>query len=92
MAKAIILSEIDSVICDEVTRLGSCTLDELLQRLLDYSWAQVFAAVDRLSRQGTVTLSRATRFGYVLSSRPPRLPLHIARPDSPGPAQGVRRR
>jgi hypothetical protein len=58
---------IDSVICHEVTSLVSCTLDELIQRVPAYSWAQVFAAVDRLSRQGTLTLNRASRFGYVLS-------------------------
>jgi len=58
---------IDFVICHEVTSLVSCTLDELAQRVPAYSWAQVFAAVDRLSRQGTLTLRRASRFGFVLS-------------------------
>jgi len=58
---------VDSVIFHEVTDLVSCTLDELAQRLPAYSWAQVFAAVDRLSRQGTLRLSRTSRFGYVLS-------------------------
>ena len=47
MAQAYIPS-VDSVICHEVTSLVSCTLDDLLQRLPAYSWAQVFAAVDRL--------------------------------------------
>ena len=58
---------VDSVIWREVTSLVFCTLDDLAQRLPDYSWAQVFAAVDRLSRQGTLRLSRTNRFGYVLS-------------------------
>jgi hypothetical protein len=58
---------VDSIICDEVTCLASCTLDELVQRLPDYSWGQVFSAVDRLSRQGRLRLSRTTRFGYVLT-------------------------
>jgi hypothetical protein len=58
---------IESVIYHEVTNLASCTLDELVQRLPTYSWVQVFAAVDRLSRQGALRLSRASRFGYVLS-------------------------
>ena len=55
---------IDSVIYHEVTSLVSCTFDELAQRLPAYSWGQVFSAVDRLSRQGTLTLSREC-FGYV---------------------------
>jgi hypothetical protein len=42
------ISNIDYVIYHEVTRLVSCSLDELAQRLPVYSWAQVFAAVDRL--------------------------------------------
>lgn len=58
---------VDSVIHQEVIGLVSCTLDELAHRLPAYSWAQVFAAVDRLSRQGTLKLSRTSRFGYVLS-------------------------
>ena len=61
------VSNVDSVICYEVARLVSCSLDELAQRLPVFSWAQVFAAVDRLSRQGTLRLSRTSRFGYVLS-------------------------
>ena len=66
---------VDSVICHEVTSLGFCTLEELIQRLQAYSWAQVLAAVDRLSRQGTLKLTRTGRFGYALSvgSAPPRL-------------------
>jgi hypothetical protein len=59
---------LDSVIFHEVTRLVSCPLDELTHRLPAYSWSQVFAAVDRLSRQGTLRLSRTNRFGYVLSA------------------------
>ena len=69
MIQAHVLS-LDSVICHEVTSLVSCTFDELVQRLPAYSWAQVFAAVDRLSRQGTLTLSRAHCFGYVVSVGP----------------------
>ena len=59
---------VDSVIYDEVNRLVSCSLDDLAQRLPVYSWAQVFAAVDRLSRQGTLRLSRTKDLDYVLSA------------------------
>ena len=64
---------VDSVICHEVTSMVSCTLDDLLLKLPSYSWAQVFASVDRLSRQGALRLSRTSRSGYVLSlgSDPP---------------------
>lgn len=69
MAEAYVPS-VDSVICHEVTALVSCTFDELVHRLPAYSWAQVFAAVDRLSRQGTLTVSRTRCFGYVVSIGP----------------------
>jgi len=65
-----ILSDLEFVICDAVTSLASVTLDELIQRLPDYSWAQVFAAVDRLSRDGTLRLSHANRFGFAISTGP----------------------
>jgi len=61
---------VDSVICQEVTSIVSCTFDELVQRLPAYSWAQVFAAVDRLSRQGTLAVSRMRCFGYTVSIGP----------------------
>jgi hypothetical protein len=61
---------IESVICREMNSLVSCTVDELAQRLPTYSWAQVSAAVDRLSRQGTLTISRTHCFGYVVSVGP----------------------
>lgn len=69
------VSNVESVICHEVTRVVSCTFDELIHRLPAYSWAQVFSAVDRLSRQGTLTVSRTRCFGYVVSIGPaPRTP------------------
>ena len=61
---------VDSVICQEVTNQVSCTFDELTRRLPTYSWAQVFEAVDRLSRKGALTLRRASCFGYVVSIGP----------------------
>ena len=64
------VSNVDSVICREMARLVSCPLDELAQRLPAYSWAQVFSAVDRLSLQGTLTISRTHCFGYVVSIGP----------------------
>ncbi|HKO31411.1 MAG TPA: hypothetical protein VJU54_09745 [Nitrospiraceae bacterium] len=61
---------VDSIICREVTSLVSCTLDELAQRLPTYARAQVSTVVDRLSRQGVLTVSRTRCFGYVVSVGP----------------------
>jgi hypothetical protein len=61
---------LESAIRQELARVGTCTLDELNERLPYYSWNQVFAAVDRLNREGTVTLQRPDSLGYILSLSP----------------------
>lgn len=60
---------VDSAICREVISHGSRTFDELVHRLPTYSWAQVFSAVDRLSRQGTISVSRMRGVDYVVTYR-----------------------
>lgn len=60
------LSEVESAILRRLEMLGACKFDELSQVLPDYTWNQVFAAVDRLSRDGTVLLQRPARFEYVV--------------------------
>ncbi|HEY6263076.1 MAG TPA: hypothetical protein VIW47_15875 [Nitrospiraceae bacterium] len=59
MSQAFVLS-VDSAICREVTSLLSCTLDEPAERLPVYSWAQMFAAVDRLSQPTSLRLLRTS--------------------------------
>ena len=59
---------VDVVICRELAGIGPCTFDELAHRLSTYSWAQVFSAVDRLSRQGTISVSRTRGVDYVVSN------------------------
>jgi hypothetical protein len=70
-------------ISHEVARLVCCPLDELAQRLPVYSWAQVFAAVDRLSR--------TSRFGYALSMCSDSSPSSFLRPEKPGIVQSADR-
>ena len=57
----------ESAILRELVRLGPCAFDDLVLVLRDYSWNQVFAAVDRLSRQGRLALRRPGRFGFLVS-------------------------
>ena len=62
---------LESVIPQQLARVGTCTLEELNERLSSsYSWNQVFAAVDRLKREGTVTLQRPGSSEYSLSLAP----------------------
>jgi hypothetical protein len=61
---------LESAIHQELARIGTCTLEELNERLPYSSWNQVFAAVDRLNRAGTVILQRPNSSGYILSPAP----------------------
>ena len=61
---------LESAIRQELARVGPCTLEELNERVPYYSWNQVFSAVDRLNRAGTVTLQRPNSSDYLLSLAP----------------------
>jgi len=63
-------SALDSAIQQQLSRIDSCSLDELATKLSGYSWAQVFAAVDRLTRIGVVSLRHPAPRQYVLSLAP----------------------
>ena len=63
---------LESAIHQQLARVGTCSLDELAALLTGYSWAQVFAAVDRMTREGTVTLKHPGPFRYLLSLAPHR--------------------
>jgi len=63
---------LESAIHQQLARVGTCSLDELASLLPGYSWAQVFTAVDRLTRIGTVALKHPAPFRYLLSLAPRR--------------------
>lgn len=63
-------AQIDSEILAELKRLGTCTFSELGTALPAYTWNQVFGAVDRLSREGRLRLTRNGRFDYRISKVP----------------------
>jgi hypothetical protein len=43
-------------------RIGPCSMDDIIIQLPNLSWAEVFVAVSRLSREGRVLLRR--QLGY----------------------------
>ncbi|TLY29758.1 MAG: hypothetical protein E6K63_04030 [Nitrospirae bacterium] len=62
-------SEIAQVVLQELEQRGHCTMEELIHNLPDYSWNQVFTAVDRLSRDGTLMVQYSSRVDlYLLSA------------------------
>lgn len=61
---------IQSAIRTELIRQGPCTLQALLDRLPQFSWSEVFAVIDRLSRDGHLVLRHPARFDYEVSAAP----------------------
>lgn len=59
--------DIDQAIIQELMVLGACQVEDMAERLTGFTWNQVFSAIDRLSRDGTVALQRPARFGYEIS-------------------------
>jgi hypothetical protein len=53
---------LDLAILDELAHVGSCSLEELNDRLPYYSWEQIFFAVERLKREGSVALTNPAPF------------------------------
>jgi hypothetical protein len=58
---------LEAAILDHVDAEAVIGLDALVMGLPEYSWSQIFHAVDRLTRQGQVTLRRH-RSEYTLFS------------------------
>lgn len=61
---------IESAIQMELYGNGPCALRALIERLSQFSWNEVFAVIDRLSRKGTLVLHRTAEFDYEVSARP----------------------
>lgn len=59
--------DIDQAIVHDLTAHGTCQVDDMVERLAGFTWNQVFSAIDRLSRDGTLALQRPARFGYEIS-------------------------
>ena len=59
--------DVDQAIMQELTALGTCQVEDMVERLTGFTWNQVFAAIDRLTRDGTLALQRPARFDYEVS-------------------------
>jgi hypothetical protein len=49
-------------------RMSECSFEDLLGLLPQYTWNEMFGTVDRLSREGRLTLRHPRRFGFVIST------------------------
>jgi hypothetical protein len=64
------MEAVESAIFQEVAWRVPLKFDELLRQLPAYGWNQVFAAVDRLSRENRLSLKRVDRNTYVVGLGP----------------------
>ncbi len=55
---------IEAAIVDTLQRSGPCGLDDVVASLPNSSWGEVFAAVDRMSRDGRVSLRQSGYSAY----------------------------
>jgi hypothetical protein len=60
----------ETAVLRHLDKQGRVTLEELIRALGRFTFNQVFCAVDRLSREGSIVLQRQTRFDYILARRP----------------------
>lgn len=61
------MNPVEAAIIETLQRSGPCRLDDVVTSLPNSSWGEVFAAVDRMSRDGRVLLHQHGFSTYQLS-------------------------
>jgi hypothetical protein len=61
---------VESAICQKLALVGTCSMNLLTSQLSDYSWAEVFDAVTRLTRDGIVAIKHPGLCLYLPRSHP----------------------
>jgi hypothetical protein len=65
---------VEEAVLDRLQSSGPSYLEDLVMQLPNFSWSQVFLAVDRMSREGLLSLRRLTCSAYYVA--PSRRALH----------------
>jgi hypothetical protein len=81
----------EEAVIEMLQRTGPCCLDNLAIQLPNFSWGEVFTAVDRMSRDGRLVIRRqwlVRRLGN--SSYQITLPSQLASPRSPSRQEEAR--
>ena len=60
---------IEEAIVETLQRSGPCCLDDIVAYLPNFSWGEVFLAVDRMSRDGRVSLRQLGYSTYQITLR-----------------------
>lgn len=64
------MTPIETAILDRLRESGPCCFDEVVNYLPHLSWGEVFAAVDRMSRDGRLSLRQLGYSTYQISLGP----------------------
>ena len=81
----------EEAVIEMLQRTGPCCLDILAIRLPNFSWGEVFAAVDQMSRDGRLVIRRQWSIRHLgNSSYQITLPSQLASPRSPSRQEEAR--
>jgi len=69
---------VEEAIVETLQRRGPCCLDDVVTYLPNFSWGEVFLAVDRMSRDGRVSLLQLGYSNYQITLRSQFVPRHLA--------------
>ena len=70
-------AQADRVVMEYLRTHGPTTMDTLVRAVVTLSWAQVFSAVDRLSRTNQVQLGQTPHRDYTIQRRDAFIPRHV---------------
>jgi hypothetical protein len=59
-------AQTERIVMDRLQTHGPTTMEKLVRALVGLSWAQVFSAIDRLSRENKVRLRQTPEHDYVI--------------------------
>ena len=69
---------IEEAVVETLQSSGPCCLDDVVTYLPKFSWGEVFLAVDRMSRDGRVSLLQLDCSTYQITLRAQFVPRHLA--------------
>ncbi len=64
------MKPIEAAIVESLQRSGPCCLEDVVTTLPNFSWGEVFLAVDRMSRDGRLLLRQLGGSTYQIELRP----------------------
>ena len=70
-------AQVDRIVIDFLQSHSPTTMDALIRSLVTLSWAQVFSAVDRLSRTRQIQLQQTPHRDYEIRIRDCVIPRHV---------------